>query len=352
MSEATEMNSKMQIPLSFPVFYQSVIKQRLTLKQYDAVNLLLLGKRYSDCVEMQISQSTAANYVSGKKKISKDIITQLLECTPAECKRRLQALGLQNLDQGIFCLKYMLYNGELQINGYDRARLLHLVRNDNDFYNFLTEVFILAVKCPPKDMRPLTDVEETALTAYQDPLIIGDVDADLTPEQIAESEKMLVYAEAPTEDMNAPILRNRADIYKSFSTAIHRTRLITLPQDYSIVLRFFYDLTGETENYTRDCWIADKVRPYYEHAYLHIITIEAWCVLAGAYNFHKVLPSDEHTSLCVLVEGSASAQNVLSADSFQKDDNFTGADILYRLDDSMDNSHLRMSWVFLTGDTR
>lgn len=68
----------MQIPLSFPVFYQAVIKQRLTLKQYDAVNLLLLGKRYNDCVEIQISQSMAANYVSGKKKVSKDIITQSL----------------------------------------------------------------------------------------------------------------------------------------------------------------------------------------------------------------------------------------------------------------------------------
>ena len=108
----------MQIPLSFPVFYQAVIKQQLTLKQYDAVNLLLLGKRYNDCVEIQISQSMAANYVSGKKKVSKDIIAQLLDCPPAECKRRLQALGLQNLDQGVFCLKFMLYNGEIQLNDY------------------------------------------------------------------------------------------------------------------------------------------------------------------------------------------------------------------------------------------
>ena len=74
----------MQIPLSFPVFYQSVIKERLTLKQYDAVNLLLLGKRYSECVEIQISQSMLA----GRERSAR---TSLLSCLNAR---------LQNVNVG------------------------------------------------------------------------------------------------------------------------------------------------------------------------------------------------------------------------------------------------------------
>lgn len=342
----------MQIPLSFPVFYQAVIKQRLTLKQYDAVNLLLLGKRYNDCVEIQISQSMAANYVSGKKKVSKDIITQLLDCPPAECKRRLQALGLQNLDQGVFCLKFMLYNGEIQLNDYDRARLLHLVRNDKDFYNFLTEAFILAIKCPPQDVRPLTEDERNALHAYQLPFIIGDVDEGLTPEQIAESEKILESTETPAKDENACDLRDGVEIFKPFSTAIHRTRRINLPQDYSFIPDFFYALTSAEKNYKRNNWIADKVRPYYEHAYLHVITIEEWCVLAGASVFNEVMPREEFSSLCVLIEGSAEALAGFSADAFHNSSNFADVEVLYRVDETIDESNLRMSWVFLTGDTR
>lgn len=342
----------MQIPFSFPVFYQSVIKERLTLKQYDAVNLLLLGKRYSECFEIQISQSMAANYVSGKRKVSKDIIAQLLECTPAECKRRLQALGLQNLDQGVFCLKYMLYNGEIQLNDYDRARLLHLVRNDKDFYNFLAEAFILAIKCPPQDVRPLTEDEKSTLNTYQLSFIVGDVDEGLTPEQIAESEKILDGTEDPARDQNTSSLRNGVNIFKPFSTAVHRTRRINLPQDYSLIPSFFYAFTGVEKNYQRDHWIADKVRPYYEHAYLHVITIEEWCVLAGASNFSEVLPRAEYTYLCVLVEGSSSAFCGFSADAFHNSNDFADIEVLCRIDETIAESNLRMSCVFLTGDIR
>lgn len=352
MSETTEGSKKMHIPLSFPVFYQAVIKQRLTLKQYDAVNLLLLGKRYSECIEMQISQSMAANYVSGKKRISKDIITELVECNPSECKRRLQSLGLQNLDQGVYCLKYMLYNGEIQLNDYDRARLLHLVRNDKDFYNFLTEAFILAIKCPPQEIRPLTEDEKRKLSAYQLSIIIGDVDAGLTPEQIAESEKILGGTDAPSKNQDASHSEKRTDIYRAFNTAIHRTKLISLPQDYNVVPTFFYALTGAEKDYERNRWIADIVRPYYEYVYLHVITVEEWCVLAGADDFNEVMPREEFSSLCVLVEGSEGALTAFSADAFHKNTNFADVEIFYRIDEIMDNSALRMSWVFFTGDTR
>ena len=342
----------MSLPLNFPIFYQAVIKERLTLKQYDAVNLLLLGKRYNECVEMQISQSMAANYISGKKKVSKDIITQLLECSPAECKRRLQALGLQNLDQGVYCLKYMLYNGEIQLNEYDRARLLHLVRTDKDFYNFLTEAFMLAIKCPPQDVRPLTDKEKTNLSSYQLSFIIGDIDEALTPEQIAESEKILEGAETDAKDVDTSSLRDGVDIFKPFNVAVHRTRLINLPQDYSIVPKFFYSLTGAEKDYKRDSWIAGIVRPYYEHAYLHAITVEEWCVLAGSSEFSQCIPKDDFSSLCILIEGTEGAMEGFNEDAFHRDSNFNGVEILYRIDECVAESNLRMTWVFLTGETR
>lgn len=340
----------MSVPWCFPVFYQSVIKERLTLKQYDAVNLLLLGKRYDECLEMVISQSMAANYVSGKKKVSKDIITALLESPPAELKRRLQALGLQNLDQGVYCLKYLLYSGEVQLSEYDRARLLHMVRVEKDYYSFLMEAFLLAMKCPPQDVRCLTDDEKNKLSAYQISVIIGDIDETLTPDQIAASESVLNEVRAlDTVEAN---LRNGEDVFKSFNHAVHRTRHLNFPQDFQTIQSFFYDLTGMGKDHERDKFIADTVRPYYESATLHAVVVEEWCVLVGPSMLRDYIPRDEYTTLCILVEGNEEAIIGFQPDSFSNDTDFLGALVHYRCVDLAESANLRITWVFLTGETR
>lgn len=340
----------MSLPWCFPVFYQSVIKERLTLKQYDAVNLLLLGKRYDECIEMAISQSMAANYVSGKKKVNKDIITTLLECPLVELKRRLQALGLQNLDQGVYCLKYLLYSGELQLNEYDRARLLHMVRVDKDFYSFLAEAFLLAIKCPPQDIRALTDDEKRKLNAYQIPVIIGDIDKALTPEQIAASESVLNEVKVTSADEANH--QSEVNVLKSFNLALHRTRLLSFPQDFQFVSSFFYTLTGIDKNHNQDKYIADTVRPYYEKATLHAVTVEEWCVLVGPSMFRDYIPRDEYTTLCILVEGDEESIVGFEPDSFRNDADFLGTFVHYRCTELPESANLRVTWVFLTGETR
>lgn len=348
----SKMATALSIPLNFPVFYQCVIKERLTLKQYDAVNLLLLGKRYSDCVEIQISQSMAANYVSGKKKISKDIITQLLECPASELKRRLQALGLQNLDQGAFCMKYLLYSRQVQLNDYDRARLLHLVRNDKDLYNFLTEVFLMAIKCPPQESRPLTKDEQTLILGYQQPFLMGDIDDALTPEQIAESEKILADSQQSAAPDPSLVIRDGKDIFKSFSTAYHRTQLVNLPQEYNVIPKFFYSFTGVKKDYARDNQIADLVRPYYKSATLHVITCEEWSFFMDASCFDDLVPRGDLSTLCILLEGCESILSEQRADSFRKGSGFTDVEVISRVDNTIDENSILASLVFLTGETR
>lgn len=342
----------MQLPLSFPVFYHTVIKERLSLKQYDAVNILLLGKPFVDCVEYQISQSMAANYVSGKKKINKDYISAFLQLSTSEIKRRLQSLGLQNLDQGVLCLKYMLYKNELIVSESDRSRLLHLVRTDKDQYNFLTEALILAIKCPPQDVLPLTEEERKTISVYQEPMLYGDIDTELSPEQIAESEKHLAHEQKPAKPEIPVVIRNGSDIFKNFDSAIYRTQELTMPDGYEKFRQFFYAFTEAKKDWKLDKELSDFMRPYYERVVIHVITIECLCIFFTPDIFNRYFPQDDFNPLCILVEGEAEDTSFYNADYFHKASPFQNTPVFLRETQIDEKEFIRVSVVLVSGDTR
>ena len=145
--------------LNFPVFYHCVVKNNTNLKQYDAVNLLLLGALRKDSGSNYVSDSDTANYVRGKKRIRRDILDDLLDCTEAEIISRLHRLGFQNIGEITFALT-CLSRKILPVN----SKLMNFQMNESvseeDCYKFVAMVFLESVKCPPKYFSIISDSEK------------------------------------------------------------------------------------------------------------------------------------------------------------------------------------------------
>jgi len=71
----------MEYSLTFSSFYMTLVKKNTSLRQYDAVSVLLLGKLRSECIDNVITDQMATHYVHGTKKISKEILSPLLQCS-------------------------------------------------------------------------------------------------------------------------------------------------------------------------------------------------------------------------------------------------------------------------------
>ncbi len=164
-----------QFPLSFPVFYQCAIEGHTSLFKYDAVNVLLLGSPKSQLDPLdKLSAPEVSNFSSGNKRIKDAVMTQLLSITTEEAERRIQLLGIQDIGMVAYSLKSLVAKVEL---GPDiRLKLSDAYRNG--FLSFIAEVFLVAIKYPPKSVRLLTTEEKEAIAAcwnnledrYEEPL--------------------------------------------------------------------------------------------------------------------------------------------------------------------------------------
>lgn len=101
-------------------------------------------------------------------------MTQLLSITTEGAERRIQLLGIQDIGMVAYSLKSLVAKAEL---GPDiRLKLLDAYRNG--FLSFIAEVFLVAIKYPPKSVRLLTTEEKEAIAAcwndledrYEEPL--------------------------------------------------------------------------------------------------------------------------------------------------------------------------------------
>lgn len=183
-----------QLPLSFPAFYQCAVEGHTSLFKYDAVNVLLLGSPKSQLDPVYIlNASEISNFSSGKKRIKDAVMTQLLNITTEEAERRIRLLGIQDIGMVAYSLKALVAKAEL---GPDiRLKLSDAYRNG--FLSFTAEVFLAAIKYPPKSVRPLTQEEKEAITACWDDLDVRDAEPHPS---LPEPDQTTAVASPPKEE--------------------------------------------------------------------------------------------------------------------------------------------------------
>lgn len=192
--------------LSFAAFYQAVLHRHTSLTQYDTVRFLLTGGLPEDDSPLYISSSVASKYVSGKKPISKTLLSKLALLTTENLKDRLHLVAIQNPQCGYSCIKTLLLNRKFYISDRERGRLLHVSRNSNDPYDFLAEVFFLAIRCPSQNIKPLTEADLSLLDSETNYLLYGDdPDTVLSPDKIAESEAAYIPTAVARSQSSKPV---------------------------------------------------------------------------------------------------------------------------------------------------
>lgn len=147
------------LPLNFPVFYQCVVKGNTNLPQYNAVSVLLLGKLRENCETVVITDAEATGYANGKRHIKKEILAQSTRISNEEANGRIMALGFQDIAKVSQIVRRLLYIVDIS------GSICEKLRGIPDDTTLIANVFLMAVKCPARNIFPL-GIEEKKKIAF------------------------------------------------------------------------------------------------------------------------------------------------------------------------------------------
>lgn len=136
---------------NFAFFYNVVVKNNTTRKQYDALYILLLGDTRDEYNQehqfqegfIEISDSARTNYITGKDKIRQEILTLMLDASIQEYARRLRLLYLPNVKNTVWGLKAAIS----ELSSSTELKDMPL-RSEEDCYLFLAHAFQKSLQCP------------------------------------------------------------------------------------------------------------------------------------------------------------------------------------------------------------
>ena len=142
----------MSVPrLSFATFFHCAIKPNSRLKQYDIVNILLLGKPYDEITISPIEQSAASNYANGKKSIAQNILDDVFSCELDEILLRLKRLEFQDIQFVVDALVNLI-NADTYLSDTEKEHLTQQASIPEHEYAFVASVLLSALKCPKEDV--------------------------------------------------------------------------------------------------------------------------------------------------------------------------------------------------------
>lgn len=228
------------LPLNFPVFYQCVVKGNTNLLQYDAVSVLLLGKLRKDCETIYIRDAEATGYISGKKSIKKEIMNQATRISKEDARKRIDELGFQNLTGIANATRELLAIVDIPPD------MRQKIGKAQDDLSVITETFIMALKCPPKNIFPLEMEEKTRIALCyskentdafmnsikdKNPILPDDLDKQ-TPNS-SKSRKLT------TEEIEA-LLAGMDEVKPKRTVDTKKSQVPAFSEDMSFVPCFYY----------------------------------------------------------------------------------------------------------------
>lgn len=236
--------------LNFPMFYHCAIKDHTSLSQYDAVSILLLGKSKADCRRKTISDYRAVYYTLGMERLPSDILTSLLHCSREELLRRFRLLQLQESDSISCALGHLIRHVE-NIGRTKRVILETKINNGYDFYEIILDIFLLALKCPPEHILPLTqrdrdfiqhcwEASSAAKALSSDKLpdspaaVSGEAPADIPEESPEENPEESAAGPSETAPASSPFAEDMLTV---------KYRKVTIPDELEEIADYFLHIS-------------------------------------------------------------------------------------------------------------
>lgn len=227
--------------LNFPTFYHCAIKGNTILSQFNAVSVLLLGKVREECVEEVIDDPAVSVYVSGRKSIRKNILTQLFSISHDEVVGRLNKLGIQDVQRMVDALSVLLEEVE-NLSVAAKAPLIKLSKRPGAEYDFVAEMFIAAVKCPDWLVHRLSNEAVLHLN------LLGWPERDSSGQKATQQVEPEASPDAGQTDSANSSEQNSRDWAlhafprkgKEISLSYHS---LSMPEDEDMVTRYFMDFS-------------------------------------------------------------------------------------------------------------
>lgn len=232
--------------LNFPTFFHSAIKSNTSLPQFNAVSVMLLGDVREKCTEDSIDDPSVSGYVNGKKPIRKSILMPLLAISHEEVVRRLYMLGIQDIQRMVDALTTLI--GEvINLSNTAKAPLLALAEKTGADYDFVAEVFLAAVKCPPAFTRRLSREMIQHLHSLGGVKQFTSIPISLDPSKVTQETV------SNSEDISGPdIQEENAHVPIGFLQEVMEVsisyRSLTIPEDKETAINYFLGAYSSTSS--------------------------------------------------------------------------------------------------------
>lgn len=141
----------MKYPLTYAVFYRSIIEPQTLLRQYAVNNALFSGdSNLADTHPDYISPVIGNGYVSGNKTIRSELIQKIQNMPAEELTSHIQLLNLQDIPTVILTIRKLLSIAD--ISDSLRERLLEKADTVNEEV-FIAEIFQQSLKYHNKKLK-------------------------------------------------------------------------------------------------------------------------------------------------------------------------------------------------------
>ena len=237
---------------SFPVFYCCAIKGRTSLNQHDILNILFVGKYTDECDSKCIAPSIGSGYISGKRPLSKELISTLCRTEYGELENRFRKIALQDYESSAENLRLFLIEIK-PLGEVERKRLLDIAQTGEPF-RFLVETFLSAIKSPAGIKATLNSRQQQYLQAGAFEQLKND-DVHTNNEQGHENDKRTdplqenisngngrEHKSYDSFSMRSMITEHFEGLYSEFEL---RQRRLLLPDDLEFVTHYADAFTEE-----------------------------------------------------------------------------------------------------------
>lgn len=217
-------------PLNFPVFYACTVKGRTVRKQLDIVQALLTGKYADDCLDGEkIQDSIISGYISGRRRISVQTLHDVSACSHEELVRRFEMIDLYNTDGSAQNIQHFLED-QRPVGETETQRLLEYAQSCPSPLDFLAEVFLTALRCPPNDITPLKASQQKKLS-----------EGSFTENKEKPTSTKIENTETATGETISP-----ARLFPIYDLEFRRLQLVS-PEDKATVQKYMESLLQNDE---------------------------------------------------------------------------------------------------------
>ncbi len=156
------------LPFSFPVFFIAAIKNNTPLHQYDNVNILLTGNKWtgSSTADSSITPNMTSHFAGGGKPINTELVASFLELPREERVQRINRVHLNHPEQAVRCLKELIRSGHLGISPNDFQYFANFPA-DNNPSEYLADMLLAAVRCPRELVSKLTEEQKSDILSMR-----------------------------------------------------------------------------------------------------------------------------------------------------------------------------------------